>query len=875
MNDDTNLIDISMLQQLQDQFCCADHLYLMCVDKNKGVVTKPFGTEEQVGFLRTQVDKHAYMELVDQMQHDRMETVVERETAQDFMKLCAVSTKVEDQLQVVWIVMGIIKERLTPEVHLPEGMLITTEEQFYASVEFLSLLSGQLFESRRNQMIAQKAVEKSSVSELAMEYQLHRSRAMTEILQMMDSDNSFEKVAEDILRETCESLEISGGCLLRENTGENTADMICEYTKEPDKSILAEGQHIPIGALPFYNGKTYMISSDSIMPEPFAHLFKTCHISAGIFEPIEIQNRTAMYFCVYDNEKTRIWENRDIKFVSDVRRVVQSIMLKRIAKNSLASSYTSLEAILENTGCGIYVVDYHTHAILYMNHKFKELFSRSIAGNHLEKMLFSDRETKSSQYYEEIYSVVEERWLDVHKTEIDWVDGRKVAMCTLYDITEKKIYQKEIENQANNDFLTGLFNRMRCEQDLGQFIRKTREKDATGALLYMGLDDFKHINDGLGHQYGDILLKAISHSLRRIDGIENTCYRMGGDEFVVIIPDSVYPELERIVREVTSIFKKPWFLKGEDYYCTISMGIVYFPKDGETVEELVRKADIALLSAKRRGKNRVEYYDGMDASSSYRRLDLEKNMRTAAMNACTEFEVFYQPIIDVCQPGEPCCGAEALIRWNSSALGFVNPADFIPLAEYLGLINPIGEYVMKNAALRCKYWNDMGHPEYHVNVNLSVVQLLQNDIVKKVAKVLEETRIIPQNLTLEVTESLAINDMVRMKKILSEIRNLGVRVALDDFGTGYSSLNHIREMPLDVIKIDRCFIEHLGEDDFSNAFVRMVSELANAINVRVCVEGVETKRQRDIVKKMGIRMIQGFFYGKPMKIEEFEKKYLI
>ena len=151
----------------------------------------------------------------------------------------------------------------------------------------------------------------------------------------------------------------------------------------------------------------------------------------------------------------------------------------------------------------------------------------------------------------------------------------------------------------------------------------------------MGLDDFKHINDGLGHQYGDILLKAISHSLRRIDGIENTCYRMGGDEFVVIIPDSVYPELERIVREVTSIFKKPWFLKGEDYYCTISMGIVYFPKDGETVEELVRKADIALLSAKRRGKNRVEYYDGMDASSSYRRLDLEKNMRTAAMNACT------------------------------------------------------------------------------------------------------------------------------------------------------------------------------------------------------------------------------------------------
>ena len=168
----------------------------------------------------------------------------------------------------------------------------------------------------------------------------------------------------------------------------------------------------------------------------------------------------------------------------------------------------------------------------------------------------------------------------------------------------------------------------------------------------------------------------------------------------------------------------------------------------------------------------------------------------------------------------------------------------------------------------------MGHPEYHVNVNLSVVQLLQNDIVKKIATTLKETRINPRNLTLDVTESLAINDMSRMKKILSEIRELGVRVALDDFGTGYSSLNHIREMPLDVIKIDRCFIEHIGEDDFSDAFVKMVAELARTIGVRICVEGVETKKQRDVVKRMGISMIQGYLYGKPMPIEEFEEKYL-
>ncbi len=179
------------------------------------------------------------------------------------------------------------------------------------------------------------------------------------------------------------------------------------------------------------------------------------------------------------------------------------------------------------------------------------------------------------------------------------------------------------------------------------------------------------------------------------------------------------------------------------------------------------------------------------------------------MNECDEFTVYFQPIINV-KGEDVCAGAEALVRWNSATMGFINPVDFIPLAEYLGLINPIGEHVLREAAKHCRYWNDMGHPDYKVNVNLSVVQLLQNDIVKKIKGIIDEVGIEPGNLCLEVTESLAINDMVRMKRILSEIKALGVKVALDDFGTGYSSLNHIREMPLDIIKIDKCFIEHLG-----------------------------------------------------------------
>lgn len=871
---DNGLIDSAMLQQLQDQFCRANNLYLVCLGREEGVITKAYGSREELSFLHSLVDKQAYMSLIMRAEHDWIETMLEQQVGQACIKMCSIATRLEEKVEVIWVVIGILRDAVPEGVELPEYMMTTTEKSFYASTEFLASLSAQLFEVKINQLIAQDAMKKSLESENEMKHQLHRSQAMTEVVRMLESDEGFSELTVDILRETCESLDLSGGFLIRENVDHKTTDMICEYVKNKEDSLISGFQKKEKVQLPFFNGKPYMISSDSMMPEAFERFFRENDLSAAVFQPLEVSDHLLMYVGFFEKEAFRVWESDDIKFISGVKRVIQSILLKRIAKNSLASSYASLEAILENAGCGIYVVDYHTRSILYTNQKLKDLFSRTIKAGNLEKIVFAEEEEKKTHYYDEVYFVEEERWLDVHKTEIDWVDGRKVGLCTLYDITDKKLYQKKIENQANNDFLTGLYNRMRCEQDLGRYIAKAQAVNCEGALLYIDLDDFKHINDGLGHQYGDVLLKAISHSLQRIEGIENSCYRMGGDEFIVIISEAVYPQMERILRDIDSIFSKPWFLKGEDYYCTMSMGISCFPSDGNSVDDLIRKADMALMTAKRRGKNCVEYYNDKDQASTYRRLDMEKNMRTAAMNACKEFEVYYQPIVNAQEDGTPCCGAEALIRWNSSVLGFVSPEDFIPLAEYLGLINPIGEFVLQEAAKRCKYWNDMGHPNYKVNVNLSVVQLLQNDIIKKIKQVIDDTRINPSNLTLEVTESLAINDMEHMKRILSEIKALGVKVALDDFGTGYSSLNHIREMPIDVIKIDRCFIEHLGEDDFSDAFVKMVNELANTIGVKVCVEGVETKKQLDVACDMKVCMIQGYYFGKPMQIEDFEKKYL-
>lgn len=865
------LLDASLMQNLQDRFCDANHVYLVCLDKNQGIVTKAYGSKEELDYLHSVVNTARYVELLEKLLDSSIESVIEEDCGREDIRMCGVSIRVGGVTEAIWIVTGVLEQEGTD---VPGCVMRTTLERYYKSLEFLETLSKQMFAVKMEELMAQEAFLKSRESEAQMETELHRNETMTAIVKMLESEDSFEQVVNHILRVTCEYLEVSTGVLLRENKDGVTVDAICEYTVPGLESVSEACQGILKEELPFFNGKPYMISSDSMMLEEFHRLFDRAGLKAAMFLPVDIGGRTGMYLCLCERKGKHIWDAGEIKFVSDVKRIIQSILQKRIAKNSLASSYASLEAILENIGCAVYVLDPVEKTTLYTNQRFKNAFQKGLeqVQRELEKEMPAERET----CFREIYQKEANRWFDLHSTRINWVDGRKVLLCTIYDITDKKIYQQKIEKQANNDFLTGLYNRMRCEQDLQRYIEQTKEFNGEGALLYIDLDDFKHINDGLGHQYGDVLLKEISNSLRKIPGVENNCYRMGGDEFIIILSYLHISMLQQILDEIKALFTKPWMLKGADYYCTMSMGVVRFPTNGDTVEELIKKADIALYVAKCEGKNRIEFYEeNVEAGeNSYKRLDLEKNMRNATQNACREFEVYFQPIVDVTKPGNPCAGAEALIRWNSGEMGLIPPTDFIPLAEYLGLINPIGEYVLREACKRCRYWNDMGHPDYKVNVNLSVVQLLQNDIVERIYQVIKETGIMPQNLTLEVTESLAINDMSRMKQILAEIRRLGVRVALDDFGTGYSSLNHIREMPIDVIKIDRCFVIDIGKDEFSNAFVKMVAELASAIQVNVCVEGVETAEQIKALKESKIQLIQGYYFGKPVRAEVFEKQYL-
>ena len=867
---DFGIVDPALMQDLQDHFCDAHNLYLACISKKHGVITKAYGSREELSYIHNKVDMDMHVSLLNRLIGSNVESVVEMNCNQKSTKMCGIAVRINGDIVAIWVAIGLMEGA---GEEFPSYMKCTTEDQFYKSIEFLEVISKHLFTVKQEEHLAQEAFVVSRASESKMEEELRRNGVLTSVVRMLESENEFNKIVDDILKSVGEHLHISNCALMRETSRGDLVDMICEYAETEEDSIIESAQNIAKNALPFFTGKPYMISANSVMPEEFRVFFNRAKLRAGVFLPIAVDGKVGMYLCFLEKKQDKIWDVNDIKFLNDVKRIIQSILIKRIAKNSLASSYASLEAILENVGCGIYVRDAKVGQVLYTNKKYRVAFESAFEEQGVEEYIAAVIE--SQELYQEFYFEKQEKWFAFQCTQINWIDGRDVELCAIFDVSAKRFYQKKMEKQVSHDLLTGLYNRIRCEQDLEQCVKNTSELGMEGAILYIDLDDFKHINDGLGHQYGDALLQSIAKHLCKIPSVDGNCYRVGGDEFLIIVQHDHYPLLEKIIEEIKELFGKPWLLKGREYYCTMSMSVIRFPTEGDRFDELIKKADAALFNAKNAGKNRVYFYDENHDIGSYKRLDLEKNMRNATQSRMEEFEVFCQPIVDVTQEGTPCIGGEALVRWNSKELGYVSPVDFIPLSEYLGLINPIGTHVLREACKRCKSWNDKGQPDFSINVNLSVVQLLQPDIVDIISEVIKETGIIPDHLHLEVTEGLAINDMSRMKQILADIRALGVKVALDDFGTGYSSLNHIREMPIDIIKIDRCFIEDIEKDDFAKSFVKIVTELANVIGVKTCIEGVESLEQVEILRELNVHFIQGYYFGKPMPLDEFEKKYLI
>lgn len=693
---------------------------------------------------------------------------------------------------------------------------------------------------------------------------------MTNIVNLLDKDGTFMEIVEEIIHETQKYLCTSHAAILQISVDNSWINSVISYVGEDEEPLPVTNMAIERFHI---DGEELRCCNMSTATEQERKTLQYMGIKSMVIAPVFINDIRVMYFAVMDVHSIIEYNKEQLKFISDVVNIIQAIAQKKVTKNSLLSSYEVLKAILNSIGSGIIVFGRTDGNIFFENDIAQNIeeVNRTASKAVKEFLRMTKRRTKLLKPMEH-YDPQSGLWFEVKFSDLTWIDGSAVSVCTIMDITQKKKNQQKIEYQANNDFLTGIYNRMKCEADLRTILKQAVEEDIKGAVMFLDLDDFKHINDGLGHQYGDVLLQQIAAGLQGVPGLRGHCYRMGGDEFLVIIPPNQYNNLDRIVENVIAMFNKPWYLMGTEYFCTMSMGIATFPDNSSEVHELVKMADTAMYDAKKSGKNRYSFYDSKKDVNTIKRLDIENNMRQAIATQIQEFIVFFQPVVDI--QTRKCVSCEALVRWDSKTLGFMGPGDFVPLAEYLGLITDIGDYVLEEACKQCKLWNDMGYKDFHINVNLSVVQLLQKDVVKNVREIFDRTGVNPCNIVLEITESFAINDMDRVMKIIDGLKELGPEIALDDFGTGYSSLNYIKQLPLNIIKVDKTFIDDIVEDEYAQAFIKLIVDLSKTIKTEIVVEGIEDIHQFQLLKEIGVDYIQGYFFGKPVDAEKFEEMYL-
>ncbi len=588
------------------------------------------------------------------------------------------------------------------------------------------------------------------------------------------------------------------------------------------------------------------------------------------------------YVAICDEDNNRKWDKKIISLISDLSQIMGNTFQKLTAQQELSTTLNTFKTVIDNMDSLVCVCTVEDDTIIFSNRKFEENFNTNTLNKYLWQVLEYDKFNYYNQIYTEflnpednqhtyveIFCDFTKQWLSVTQTGIIWVDGTLVKLFTISNITEKVEYEKLIENQVLMDYLTNLPNRRMLEKDFTQLVDAALQNSGHGYMLFLDLDNFKNVNDELGHHYGDILLQVISKFLKSLPYSGEYTYRFGGDEFVLLLPYEYCDKLEFITNILFSKFRERWSISDSSYFCTMSMGIAQFPVDGTNFNEILKKVDMAMYNAKNSGKNRCTHYEYQIGMNSIRSMELERYLRESIANGCQDFILYFQPIVNA--QTQKIVGAEALLRWDNENLGMVSPVEFIELAERLGLMLELGELVMQKACKQCKRMIDLGHEDFSMSINISVAQLFEVDFVTVAQGIIHSSGAPYRNITFEVTESLAISDFNKVRGILDELTAMGVSVSLDDFGTGYSSLNNIKEIPLNTIKIDKSFIDDMENNSTTQIFINSIVSLAHALDIKICAEGVENRSQFDRLCELEADLIQGYYFGRPVPADQFEK----
>jgi len=535
-------------------------------------------------------------------------------------------------------------------------------------------------------------------------------------------------------------------------------------------------------------------------------------------------------------------------------------------------------AAIENTMEGVMISD-SNNKICYVNRAFEET-----TGYKKEQVL--DQSPSILQSGKHNQSFYEDMWMEISSTgkwkgeiwnrrangEIypEWLSittikddngERHYYVGVFSDITTQEEIRQRLHNLAYYDGVTELPNRHLFMDRLANTLSNAKRFKQSFALLFLDLDRFKTINDTLGHSIGDQLLVEVSKRLKEELRDNDTVSRMGGDEFMILLPQTnSIQDAEQVAQKIIAAMNNHFKLEGRRYHITVSIGISFYPKDGEETETLIRHADIAMYKAKENGRNTYHcYVDHLD-EKIVEHLDLETDLRHALK--LNSLELHYQPQMDL-QTGE-WYGAEALLRWNHPERGYIPPLEFIHVAEETGMIVEIGYWTIEQACKQYMIWKRQGMEMGKISINLSPHQFLQSNLVERFKIIIESTQIPAQNLGIEITESAAMPNFNYSVKTLKALQKLGSTVYIDDFGSGFSSLSQLRHLPIDVLKIDRVFIDEIPDNKDDVAITETIIAMAKSMNLKIVAEGIETEKQLEFLKQQGCHMGQGYHLAKPM-----------
>lgn len=568
------------------------------------------------------------------------------------------------------------------------------------------------------------------------------------------------------------------------------------------------------------------------------------------------------------SRKAILMLGQEITF-SKLKELELNTTIKELADFKFALDASSIVATTDHKGI-----------ITYVNDKFCEISKYS-----RDELLGKDHRIINSEYHSKAY--IREMWKTIQSgnvwsgefknrakdgtfywvktTIVPFLDSNEKPyqyMAIRQDITKQKEIGEQILFNAYHDELTGLRNRRCFREEITEWIAESKENSRL-ALIFLDLNRFKYINDTLSHLVGDQLLIDVTNRLNENLSHQADLYRFGGDKFIVVFKDHSKEAVEKFVQKILNLFLYPFYLQEQRLYLTASLGVSLYPDDGQDAGNLLKKADSAMYLAKEHGNNEYQFYPSGTSRHLSKRMNMESDLRHAVKEK--QFLLYYQPKVDLAS-GQ-IIGAEALIRWNHPTKGMVPPSEFIPLAEETGLIIPMTEWVMEEACRQTQKWKTAGYTNLQMGVNISST-LFKKDLVGMVIDLLAKTDLHPSYLELEITESSMQTPQLTIP-ILKEIKKLGVSLSIDDFGTGYSSLAHLRDFPIDCLKIDRSFVEEMSTS--GGAIVEMIINMATYLHVSVVAEGIETVDQLDYLKKLGCEEGQGYLFSRPVPVEEFEK----